>query len=136
MAARAEETSRKPPRYGAISAPPDIMVEVISPTPRDARRDRIEKLHEYAAFGVRWYWIIDPELCSIELLELGAEGRYAHACPAAEGVVTDLAGLPGLTLDLDALWSEVDQLGPETSEADAVPLEDAVSSGGSDDRSS
>ncbi|WP_437821756.1 Uma2 family endonuclease [Sorangium sp. So ce1078] len=77
--------SRKPPRRGAINAPPDIMVEVVSPTPRDARRDRVEKLHEYASFGVRWYWIIDPQERTLDLLELGADRRYVRARSAADG---------------------------------------------------
>lgn len=108
--------SKKPPRRGVISAPPDIMVEVVSPTPRDARRDRVEKLQEYAAFGVRWYWIIDPQSLTLEILELGADGRYVHALAAADGVITRVPGAEGLTLDLDALWSEVERLGPESGE--------------------
>jgi Uma2 family endonuclease len=107
---------RKLPRRGAIRHPPDIMIEVISPEPRDRRRDRIEKLREYAAFNVRWYWLIDPEARSLEILKLGEEGHYAHALDSAEGTI-DVPGCDGLTLDLDALWRELD----EEIEADAPP---------------
>ncbi|WP_231511989.1 Uma2 family endonuclease [Chondromyces apiculatus] len=108
--------SRKPPRRGPIGVPPDIMVEVVSPSPRDARRDRVEKIHEYAAFGVRWYWILDPQEMTLTIFELGTDGRYVHALGAVDGIVTEVPGLEGLTLDLDALWSEVDRLGPESGE--------------------
>jgi Uma2 family endonuclease len=110
---------RKLPRRGAIRHPPDIMIEVISPEPRDRRRDRIEKLREYAAFRVRWYWLIDPEARSLEILKLGEDGHYVHALDTAEGTI-DVPGCEGLTLDLDALWHELD----EEIEAEAPPGED------------
>jgi Uma2 family endonuclease len=100
---------RKLPRRGASRTAPDIMVEVVSRLPRDRRRDRIEKLREYAAFGVRWYWLVDPEARSIEILRLGDDGRYIHALDAGEGVV-EIPGCDGLSLDLDALWREIDEV--------------------------
>lgn len=101
-----------PPRRGLVRVPPDIAVEVVSATPRDRRRDRIEKVEEYAAFGVRWYWIVEPDTESLEILELGSEGRYTHALSAVGGMHHEVPGCPGLTLDLDTLWTEVARLGP------------------------
>ena len=46
-------------------------VEIVSPGARDVRRDRIEKPSEYAAFGVRRLWLIDPEARTIEGWVLG-----------------------------------------------------------------
>jgi Uma2 family endonuclease len=101
------------PRRGAVTVPPDIAVEVVSPSPADQRRDRITKLAEYAAFGVRYYWMLDPSARTLEILELGADGRYVHVLGAAEGRLSEIPGGAGLTLDLDELWREIDRLGPE-----------------------
>ncbi len=101
---------RKPPGRGASRIPADIMVEIVSLTPRDGRRDRVEKVKEYAAFGVRRYWIVDPELRTFEILELDSSGRYAHAVSMAEGTIAEVPGCDALVIDLDALWAEADQL--------------------------
>jgi Uma2 family endonuclease len=101
---------RRPQARGAVRVPPDVLVEVVSPAPSDERRDRIDKPDEYAAFGVRFYWLVDPELRSFDVWELGADGRYARACSATSGKVERVPGCEGLVVDLDALWTEVDRL--------------------------
>jgi Uma2 family endonuclease len=102
--------SRRPPARGLIRVPPDIAVEIISATPRDGRRDRVEKLADYAAFGVAWYWLLDPQLRSLEILQLDPQGRYLHVLGAGTGILEKIPGCEGLTLDLDALWAAIDAL--------------------------
>lgn len=105
-----------PPRRGPMRRASDVMIEVVSPRPRDVHRDRIEKLREYAAFGVRWYWVLDPTMRMLEVYELGSDGRYAWALGAEGGRIESVPGCEGLTLDLDALWAELDRLGEEEPE--------------------
>jgi Uma2 family endonuclease len=101
------------PRRGAVAVPPDIAIEVVSPAPSDQRRDRITKLAEYAAFGVRYYWMLDPSARTLEILELDPDGRYVHVLGAAEGKLSEIPGCVGLAIDLDDLWREIDRLGPD-----------------------
>jgi Uma2 family endonuclease len=96
-----------------VRRPADVFVEVVSSAPSDVRRDRIAKADEYAAFGVRFYWLIDPEARTLELFELGTQGRYTRALGATKGRIDVVPGCAGLALDLDALWSEIDRLGPD-----------------------
>jgi Uma2 family endonuclease len=101
---------QRPPARGLIRIPPDIAIEIVSPTPRDGRRDRVEKMADYAGFGVAWYWLLDPQLRSLEILELDPYGRYLHVLGATAGRLEKVPGCEGLTLDLDALWAAIDEL--------------------------
>lgn len=104
------------PRYGAVRVPPDVAVEIVTPTPRDVRRDRVEKFDDYAAFGVRYYWIVDPEQQTFEIFELGGDGRYVRALGATGGILTAVPGCEGLALALDELWREAEKLTAAESE--------------------
>jgi len=100
-----------PPLQASLfELPPSIVVEVVTPTPRDARRDRIEKMDDYASFRVRFYWIIDPALRSLEIWEIDEKGRYFRALGSCCGLLANIPGCEGLSLDLSELWGRIDQL--------------------------
>jgi Uma2 family endonuclease len=101
--------SRKPQAHGVVTMPPDIVVEIVTATPRDERRDRVEKVADYARFGVRWYWLVDPSFGTFEVLERAADGRYVHAAAATDGPLAP-PGCDGLVIDVRALWAEIERL--------------------------
>jgi len=102
--------SAAPPRRGPITKPPDILIEVVTPSPRDERRDRIEKMSEYATFGVEYYWLIDPALGSVEMFELTPEHYYQKTVGVTSGIIDRVPGCAGLQVDVDALWAELERL--------------------------
>jgi Uma2 family endonuclease len=101
-------TSARKSGSASASIPADIVIEVITATPRDQRRDRIDKKADYATLGVGQYWLVDPEARTLEVLALDANGRFVEVLAEAEGA-HDVPGCNGLRLDLDALWAEVDR---------------------------
>jgi Uma2 family endonuclease len=101
------------PHDTVIRVAPHVVVEVVSPRPRDARRDRVEKPRDWARAGVPFYWILDPQLRTLEVFELRRDGRYAVAATASRGRMR-VPGCAGLVLDLDALWREADRIARAT----------------------
>ena len=57
-----------------------------------------------------WYWLLDPQLRSLEILQLDAGGRYLHVLGATHGTLEAVPGCEGLILDLDELWAAIDSL--------------------------
>jgi Uma2 family endonuclease len=56
-----------------LEGPPDLIVEILSPS--TARNDKVEKFQLYEKFGVPEYWIVDPVHKLIEAWVLDG-GRY------------------------------------------------------------
>jgi Uma2 family endonuclease len=100
-----------------VRVAPSILLEVLSPRPRDARRDRVDKVADYSFARAKYYWLVDPEVRMLEILELGAKGRYTQARVATDGTVRRIPGCPGLVLDLDELWKEIDEADTEVTPA-------------------
>ena len=55
-----------------IKVPPDLAIEVLSPSTESTDRGR--KMQLLARFGVREYWLVDPESARIEVYALSKDG--------------------------------------------------------------
>jgi Uma2 family endonuclease len=83
-----------------IEGPPDLVIEILSPG--TAARDRTLKRKRYEHFGVREYWLIDPDQNTLEILAL-EHGQFVQACLAIRPSTCTSALFPGLPLDLGQL---------------------------------
>jgi len=84
-----------------VEAPPDLVVEILSPS--SSRQDRVTKAALYAKFGVLHYWIVDPEARRIDAYELdGAAYRLANVASGAEVLRSPL--FPALEIALGDVW--------------------------------
>ena len=52
---------RNTPKDRRGRRPPALVMEVVSEGSEAHERDYVTKCEEYLAFGIREYWIIDPE---------------------------------------------------------------------------
>src|SRR5207253_9102748 len=85
-----------------IEGPPDLAVEILSSW--SVRRDRVAKAALYARYGIRHYWIVDPEARVLE--EYAAETAEYRLVGRHEGAGTvRTAVFPDLEIDLGAIWT-------------------------------
>jgi Uma2 family endonuclease len=92
-----------PARRG-VEGPPDLVIEVLSPSNR--AHDRLTKRALYAQAGVREYWLVDPERRSVEVLSLDRDAlRVAQVAAGDETIVSPLLG--GAAFPLAAIFARV-----------------------------
>lgn len=83
---------------GAIHGAPDLVVEILSPS--TAKRDQVVKRKLYQKYGVREFWIVDPEAQTIEVCALG-DGTSA---PFGKGALLTSPLLPNFQVPLDDIF--------------------------------
>lgn len=84
-------------REGEIRGAPDLVVEILSPY--TGQRDRTVKKKLYARYGVKEYWLVEPEEETIEILTLGRRGYERVALYKKADTLTSPL-LPGLKIPL------------------------------------
>lgn len=87
-----------------IQGAPDLVVEILSPS--NAEWDRVTKRRVYARFGVREFWIVDPEGRNIEVCVFrDCELKTFQVYPPGTRLSSPL--LNDFTLDVAEVFREV-----------------------------
>jgi Uma2 family endonuclease len=85
----------------AMEGPPDLCVEIISPS--SSKADRKQKFKQYEKGKVAHYWIIDAEARTIEGYKL-SRGKYRLVGKGAGDDKIRLAPFDDLHISLEDLW--------------------------------
>lgn len=85
-----------------VDVPPDWVCEVLSPSTSSI--DRVKKKHIYSREKVSWYWLIDPEARTLEVLKLGESGHWVEVGTWAAQATFRVEPFDALEIDLAALW--------------------------------
>jgi Uma2 family endonuclease len=89
-----------------VEGPPDLLIEVLSPSNR--AHDQVRKRELYARVGVREYWIVDPEQRVIEVID--GRGVTVRRVDAGSEPVLQSPLLGTLAVSLDEVVPFVDDL--------------------------
>jgi Uma2 family endonuclease len=93
-----------------VEGPPDLVVEVLSPSSRS--HDTLTKRALYGRAGVREYWLADPDRETIEVLTLVGDSLHHAGLFAGDDRVRSSV-LPELEFSAGAVFAGLDALGAE-----------------------
>ena len=86
-----------------IEGPPDLVIEVLSPSSR--RHDLLTKRTLYARAGVREYWLVDPEARTVSILTLVGdvfrEHQIASGSTSISSPLLSVASIPAEAVFVD-----------------------------------
>jgi Uma2 family endonuclease len=84
-----------------VQGAPDLVIEILSSATAD--RDRGLKQKLYAKFGVREYWLVDPDKETIEVLALAEEG-FENIGAYQRGEILESPLLKGIPLAITEIF--------------------------------
>lgn len=87
---------------GYVHSAPQLAIEVLSPS--NSRREREEKLGDYAAIGVPEVWIVSPEARTVEILLL-EDGYLRRSQILADGILQRKV-FPHVHIDISQIWPD------------------------------
>jgi Uma2 family endonuclease len=85
-----------------IEGAPDLIVEIVSPG--TLKFDRVSKCQIYARYGVKWYWIVNPDDRTLDEYEL-RENCYNLSGSYSGDMTFNPRLFPGLQMDLSEIWA-------------------------------
>jgi len=97
-------TLRNTPRDRRGRRPPALVMEVVSEGREAHTRDYFTKREEYLVYGIREYWIVDPEARSV-LVQIRDGDAWVEQAFKGDERASSLI-LPGLSLVVSELWIE------------------------------
>lgn len=86
-----------------IQGPPDLIIEIISSG--NEKYDRGYKTTLYSRYGVKEYWLVDPERKMVEVLNLEEKGFQQSGLYGENEKVTSRL-LEGLEIDLNQVFTQ------------------------------
>ncbi len=89
-------------RDGYIYSPPELLVEVLSPS--NNRKYMARKIADYESIGVPEMWVFAPDSQTIEVLQL-RDGKLQRIQWVAEGQLRPLS-FPEAVVDVAAIWPD------------------------------
>lgn len=83
--------------YGA----PDLIIEIISPS--TAQKDKLHKFNLYEKYGVKEYWIVEPENKILSVFILQDNERYGRPDIYTQDDKVKVSIFEDLVIDLKAV---------------------------------
>ena len=89
-----------------LTAPPRLVIEILSPGSANVRRDRIAKLNLYAKHGVPEYWIVDPKKLQLDRYVMrGSSLTLLETLQSGDTLTCE--ALPGFSCQIQDVFSQL-----------------------------